>query len=230
MSELEVTPPDVAAPVSETLAERELRLERLARDLKRESLELAEQEAELAIGSDLTYRQRRFVEEYVVDLNGSQAARRAGYAHAGVAAARFFASPKIALAIEKALATRSARIAMTREQVLAEMAILAESRLEHYIITDDGQLRPAPGAPDGVMGAVQSIKRRVTIKTDKEGNEFKTYDVEFKLWDKPTPLRLMGKHVGLNFSDRVELTGKDGGAIVSRVVREIVDPQESNNG
>jgi phage terminase small subunit len=120
---------------------------------------------------------------------------------------------------------------MSQDQVLQEMALLSHSRLEHYIIDDDGQVRLAEGAPDGAMGAIQSIKRKCTVKYNDKTNELtKTYDVELRLWDKPTPLKLMGRHVGL-FPDRVEITGKNGGPVetVNKIERVIVDvvPQDA---
>jgi len=224
MSDLEVTPLDVAPPVTETYEERAKRLYLLEQELEEQEKQLLMQEAAADSTKGLTFRQRRFVEEFLVDLNSTKTALRAGYATPDVTASKMLASAKIAQAVEAARSARENRVNMTRDRVLAEMAILAESCAEHYMVDDEGQLRAAPGAPEGAMRAVQSIRRRVTVKTDREGNQFKTYDVEFKLWDKPTPLRLMGKQVGLNFSDRVELTGADGGPVVSRVLREVIDP------
>lgn len=173
----------------------------------------------------LSPRQKQFVHEYLIDLNGTQAAIRAGYsAHtAGEAAPRLLADVRIAHAVERGKAQRLSRVNMTQDTVLHEMSLLANSRLDHYYIDDEGQVRLTEGAPDGAMAAVQSIKRRTKVFTDKEGNTEKTYDVEIRLWDKPNPLKLMGKHVGLNFSDRVEVTGKDGGPVISQIIREVID-------
>jgi hypothetical protein len=73
------------------------------------------------------------------------------------------------------------------------------------------------------MRAIQSIKRKKTVREDKAGTVTITYDVEIKLWDKPSPLKLMGKQHGL-FPDKMELTGKNGAPleVVSRIERVIV--------
>ena len=93
------------------------------------------------------------------------------------------------------------------------MSLLAMSRIDHYVVSDEGQVELAEGAPDGAMAAVQSIKRKCKIFRDKEGHEtHREYDVEIRLWDKPQPLKLTGRHVGL-YPNRVEVTGKDGGPI-----------------
>lgn len=102
---------------------------------------------------------------------------------------------------------------MTQDHVLQEMALLANARLEDYVIGDDGQVELAEGAPDGAMAALKSIKKKTRLTYDKDGNVVgKTYDVEVTLWDKPGTLKLMGRHVGL-FPDRVEIVGKGGGPV-----------------
>lgn len=163
----------------------------------------------------LAPRRAAFVAEYLIDLNAAQAAIRAGYAphSANVTGAQLLADPNIAAAVERGKAQRLTRVGMTADSVLSEMALLANGRLEHYIIDDDGQVQLAPGAPDGAMAAIKSIKRKTRMSYDKDGNLIgKTYDVEVALWDKPGTLKLMGRHVGL-FPDRVELVGKGGGPI-----------------
>ncbi len=176
----------------------------------------------------LNARQQAFVREYTVDGNATQAYIRAGYspATAGVAAHQLLDNPKIAEAVAKAQADRAHRVNVTADGVLAEMSLLANSSHEHYVVDDDGQVRPAPGAPDGCMRAIQSIKRKTTVRPDGT----RTYDVEVRLWDKPNPLRLMGKQIGL-FPEKVALTGPDGGPIeVARVRRVVVDPKEGSAG
>ncbi len=163
----------------------------------------------------LNHRQRAFVREYLIDLNASQAAIRAGYsaATAGQIGAELLKHPKIAPAIERGKASRAARVGVTQEQVLAEMSVLANACVENYVIADDGTVKPAPGAPEGVMGAIQSVKRKLKIFKNREGEETgREYDVELRLWDKPGSLKLMGRHVGL-FPNTVELTGAGGGPI-----------------
>lgn len=181
------------------------------------------------IEDGLNPRQRRFVEEFLVDLDGAKAAIRAGYsAHtaSSIATGYLLKHPLILAAIERRKLYRAARVGISQETVINETAALALSRLDHYVIDDQGQVQLAPGAPDDAMAAVQSIKRKVRVHYDKDGNVTgKDYETELKLWDKPNPLKLIGRHVGL-FPDRVEHTGKDGGPISITEVRSvIVDPR-----
>jgi phage terminase small subunit len=180
----------------------------------------------------LAPRQAAFVEQYLLDLNATQAAIRAGYSPNGAAVtgSQLLSLPNVAKAVERGKAQRAIRVGVTQEHILSEMALLANSRIDHYFVTDEGQVRVVEGAPDGAMAAIQSINRRTTVKYDKDGQVIgKVYDVSIKLWDKPNPLKLMGRHVGL-FPDRTELTGPNGGPIetVNRVERVIVDPKKSD--
>lgn len=166
-----------------------------------------------------------FVVEFLIDLNATQAAIRAGYSvnGASVAGTRLLADASVAAMIEKAKAQRLTRTKITQDQVLNEMALLAMASVDHFFVDDLGNLRAKPDAPEGIMAAVASVKK--IVKVDDQDNM--TISVEFKLWDKPGTLKLMGKHVGL-FPDRMEHTGPGGGPIetVTRVERVVVDPQK----
>lgn len=179
--------------------------------------------------SKLTARQELFIQEYLIDLNATKAAIRAGYSesNAGSYSSDLMADPRVSQRIATALAQRETRVGMTREQVLQEMSLLANSRIEWFEADEDGNVVLTDKAPEGAMGCIQSVKRKFQTRTDREGNVFKTVDVEIKLWDKPAPLKLMGRHVGL-FPDKIELTGKDGKPLemVHRVERVIVDPNQ----
>jgi len=109
------------------------------------------------------------------------------------------ARPAVAEVVAKASLEQSARTGIIAERVLRELEALAFSDVSHYRLNDDGTVQLAEGAPTNAMKAVQSIKHRVY--TDKGGGTTRT--VELKLWDKPAPLRLAGRHVGL-FPDRVD--------------------------
>lgn len=172
----------------------------------------------------LNPRQQVFVDEYLIDLSASQAALRSGYAPS--AGSALLSHPAIAAAVQVAKAQRLTRVKMTQDQVLHELSLLSHSSIDHYKVNAAGDVWLADGAPRGAMRAVQSIERAFNTRTTKDGDVIMTCTVRIKLWDKPTPLKLMGKHVGL-FPDRVEHTGKDGQPIetVNRIENVIVDPK-----
>ena len=66
----------------------------------------------------MTPKQKRFVEEYLIDLNATRAAERAGYSHPNVQCARLLANVSIAAAIEAAQAELSERVGITQDYVL----------------------------------------------------------------------------------------------------------------
>lgn len=78
----------------------------------------------------LTAKQKRFVEEYLIDLNATQAAIRAGYSArcAGEIGHENLRKPQIAAEIEKAQAERSDDCGVTVEYVLTGLKREAEDR------------------------------------------------------------------------------------------------------
>lgn len=175
---------------------------------------------------ELPKRRAAFVAEYLIDLNGTQAAIRAGYSPhtANEQAAQLLADVSVAAHVERAKAQRFARVNTTADSVLHEVSLLAQSCVEHYEVDDFGNLRAAEGAPEGAMRAVASVKKK--IRHAKDGSI--TYEVEFRLWDKPGSLKLMGKHAGVAACfDKVEVTGKDGGPLemITEVRRVVVSPK-----
>lgn len=170
----------------------------------------------------LTPKRRRFVEEYLKDLNATAAYGRAGFAAKGhaaeVNASRLLKHPDVAAAIIKRQAARSQRVGIDQDRVLAELELLAFSNLEHYTVNDKGDVALASDAPPGAMRALQSIKRKI-ITRGKGFEKEVTREVEIRLWDKPGPLKLAGQHVGL-FIEKHEHTGKNGKPI--EIVKKVI--------
>lgn len=173
----------------------------------------------------LSARQERFVDEYLVDLDGRAAALRCGMSPGW--GKLQLSLPPVQRSVQRNLAQRSARTQLSQDQVVQEVALLSHSRIDHYQVSQSGDVTLAPGAPEGAMAAIQSIKRRYTTRVEpRTGATITTVDVELKLWDKPGALKMVGRHVGL-FPDRVELTGKNGGPVetITEIRRVVVDPQ-----
>lgn len=151
----------------------------------------------------LTPKQARFVEQYLVDLNATQAAIRAGYSAktAGPAASRLLAHVKIAAAIAAGKDSLSVKTGITAERVLAELEGMAFARLEHFEVDAAGNVAPKAGAPAHVSAGLLSIKRREW--SDGEGGH--TVEVEWKINGKFEPVRLAGKYARVpGFADRPE--------------------------
>ena len=77
---------------------------------------------------ELTPKQARFVEEYLLDLNAAAAARRAGYSekNADSIAAQLLSKTKVFEAVQSSIAARSAKTEITAEYVLENLKRLSE--------------------------------------------------------------------------------------------------------
>jgi phage terminase small subunit len=146
----------------------------------------------------LTPKQDAFCREYLVDLNATQAAIRAGYSArtAHVQGPRLLANVRVAGRVAALQDARAERTNVEADRVLTEIALLSHSDIRHYVIDPSGNLALAPGAPDDAMRAVSSVKRRSRTRTYGELVET-TIEVEFRLWDKPASVRMAASHLGL---------------------------------
>lgn len=145
----------------------------------------------------MTKKQKRFVEEYLIDLNATQAAIRAGYSPktAKDIGCENLAKPNISDAIDKAMAERSRRTGINQDRILLELARIGLAKITDVVDPDTGKI--LPDASDDDLACIQSIK----IKPNEFGTER-----EVKLYDKKSALVDLGKYLGL-FKDKVELGG-----------------------
>lgn len=148
----------------------------------------------------LTQKQQLFVNEYLVDLNATQAAIRAGYSvkTAAEQGSRLLTNVKIQDAIEEEMAKRSRRTGITQDRVLQELARIAFVNPNMVIDAEDGSVRE--GATEDDLASIQGVKVKKVFgeKTDSEEREIKFHD-------KLRALELLGKHLGM-FKDKVELS------------------------
>jgi len=123
----------------------------------------------------MTPRQRRFVDEYLIDLDGKHAAIRAGYAPSDAKdrAHRFLKRPEIVDAVAAAMAERSRRTGITPERVLEELARiafvdwrrLAEWGPDDTVVRDVRELSPADCASVASVSVDDGWENRVAITT-----------------------------------------------------------------
>lgn len=156
----------------------------------------------------LTLRQQRFIAEYLVDLNATQAAIRAGYSAktAEQQGYQLLQLPLVAEAVAKRQAERLASVDVTAERVLRELAAIGFSDIR-AIFDEHGQLRPVNELPDGVapvIAAVEVTKQRTRTSGDETTEEWVS---KVKAWDKPKALEMLARHLGL-LKDQVNHTGE----------------------
>lgn len=148
----------------------------------------------------LTAKQQRFCDEYLIDLNATQAAIRAGYKRSDYTdtnANKLLENTRIAETIEKAMAERSKRTGINQDRVIQELARIAFVNASDVIDPEDASVRL--DATEDDLACIQSVK----VKT-MDGEKGSSIEREVKLNDKMKALELLGKHLGM-FKDKIEL-------------------------
>ena len=146
----------------------------------------------------MTQKQKRFIEEYLIDLNATQAAIRAGYSPdtAQQTGSENLSKPVIRTGIDRAMAERSKRTGVNAERVVQELAKIAFVNAAEVIDPKTATVKEDALPED--TAAIQSVK----VKTFGEDG----LEREIKMADKLKALELLGKHLGM-FKDRIELSG-----------------------
>ena len=149
----------------------------------------------------LNDRQCRFVAEYLVDLNATQAAVRAGYSArtARTQAADLLTNPNIAAAIVEAQAARSRRTEVTADRVVLELARVAFGDPRRVMSWGPGGVRLRPSAE--LADEEAAIVAEVGETTTKKGGSLRVKTV-----DKLGALRLLGQHLGMFGEGKVAVT------------------------
>ena len=147
----------------------------------------------------MTQKQKRFVEEYLIDLNATQAAIRAGYSPetAGAIGAENLKKPQIQNAIAREMADRSRRTGVNADRVVLELARIAFANAGDLIDAGDATLKDDASRDD--LAAIQSIKVKDMGDMGIER--------EIRMADKLKALELLGRHLGI-FNDRLRLDGR----------------------
>jgi phage terminase small subunit len=154
----------------------------------------------------LTPKQETFVREYLVDLNATQAAIRAGYSSrtAYSIGEENLKKPEIAAAVDAGMKDRAERIEITADKVLRELALIGFANMADYMSTGPD------GDPfldfSGLTRDQAAALAEVTVEDFKDGRGEDARDVrriKFKLADKKGALVDIGRHLGM-FKDKVE--------------------------
>lgn len=142
----------------------------------------------------LTPKQKRFVAEYLVDLNATAAAKRAGYSEktACEQAARLLANVKVQTAVQEAKQARQKRTEITQDMVLRETAKLAFFDIRK-MFDKDGKPLDISKLDDDTAAALVGLD--VHDVADNDGN-YVGFVKKYKMADKLKALELLGKHVG----------------------------------
>ena len=152
------------------------------------------------MSNKLTRKQEIFVQEYLVDLNATQAAARAGYSerNADKIGSELLGKTRIQEAVQEAMSLRAKRTGITQDRVLGEYGRIAFSDLSDYITW----------GPDGVV-----LKSWKDLTPDQraavaEVSETAGGTLRLKLYDKRGALDSLVKHLGMfDRHDAVKVAG-----------------------
>lgn len=143
---------------------------------------------------NLTPKQKRFCEEYVIDLNGTQAAIRAGYSDsgAGVEATRLLTNANVKVYVQELQADKLNGNKITAQMVIDELGKVAFSDIRE-LMTVDNALLDVRQLEDKAAASISSIE------VDEIRSEGMTIGQtkKVKLWDKLRALDMLGKHFGV---------------------------------
>ena len=143
------------------------------------------------MANKLTPKQRRFIDEYLIDLNATQAAIRAGYSEktAYSIGLQNLKKLEIQAEIQKRRNRLQNKLEITQERVLQELAAIAFANGSDYAkVVNTGllptvEMIPTDELPPEKLPAIAGIKAN-------------QYGVEVKLHDKVKALELLGKYLG----------------------------------
>lgn len=160
--------------------------------------------------ADLTPQQQRFADEYVIDLNATHAAVRAGYSPkaAHVVGSFLTKKPLIKAEIDRLLAARRVRTEVTADRVVQELARLAfaDARTLHR---PDGTLKPPSEWDDDTAAQISGIEvTRTSTRTGARahasgthadqsidtGIEVEEQTIKVRRHDKVKALEMLAKH------------------------------------
>ena len=171
----------------------------------------------------LTDKQKRFCEEYLIDLNATQAALRAGYSEktAYRTGADNLRKPQIEEYIAKRQKELSRSTEITQERVIKELALIAFSNNADYAHVVEKKMQVEAGGAlvdvldkDGNPVMYRTVEPVLTEELTEEQKRAlavikKGRDgLEVKSCDKVKALELLGKHLGI-FTDKIEANVND---------------------
>ena len=181
----------------------------------------------------LTAKQIRFVDEWLIDFNGKQAAIRAGYSAktAEATAARLLRNVKVQAEISRRQKDLQRRTEVTQERVVKELARIAFANIADYLHVET-QTRTKDDGTEVTYQIVMlsetedlSVDQRAALANVKQN----VNGVEIKLHDKIKALELLGRHIGM-FTDKLEVKGAIDIASVLAAARGRVRERGEPNG
>ena len=161
----------------------------------------------------LTPKQSLFVKEYLVDLNATQAAIRAGYSAktASSIGEQLFRKIEIRAAVDSAMKKRVQKTEFNADRVLKEIERVATVD-PISLFNEDGTMKQISDIPEDVRRAIASVEVIETFEWEGEGKQRKRvwtgYIKKVKLVPKNESLNMAGRHFKM-FTDVLDVNVND---------------------
>lgn len=157
--------------------------------------------------SKLTDKQKRFCEEYMIDMNATQAAIRAGYSKktAKDIGCENLAKPNISQYIQELQGKLSDKLEITREHVLSEYAKIAFND-PRKAFSENDTLKKIVDFDDDIAGAISSIE--IIEDIDPTNGKIQSYTKKLRFLDKKGALDSVCKVLGYNEPEKFEVKNK----------------------
>ena len=175
-------------------------------------------------------KQLRFCEEYLIDLNATQAAIRAGYSPktAKEQGSRLLSNANVRARIDKDIAERSKRVGVNQQRVIRELARIAFVKITDVVDIEEAIINPE--ADPGDLAAIASVKVKTIPNEAGMGIER-----EVKLADKIKALDLLGRHLGMyttkvNVNADIITKGVENLESLAKQMRPVNDDEVAENG
>ena len=144
----------------------------------------------------LTAKQERFVQEYLIDLNATQAAIRAGYSEKTAKQAGFenMTKPDLQSRIQEALSERQKEAKYDAAMVLSRHIEIDQMDIAD-ILKDDGSLKPISQWPKVWRTSISGLDIVELMSRGDDRDALESWVKKIKWPDKLKNLELLGKHV-----------------------------------
>lgn len=163
----------------------------------------------------LNEKQKRFADEYLIDLNASAAYIRAGYSpnHSNANASKLLQNKAIRAYIDERMAEISRRTGVNQERIMRELARIGFANPALAINFETGEVREDANEDD--LAAIASVK----VKRMEVGEDAWTVEREVRFHDKPRSLEMMGKRFQM-WTENINMNGAVPVQIVDNIPTE----------
>lgn len=167
---------------------------------------------------ELSDKQKRFCEEYLIDFNGAQAAIRSGYAESSAKeqASRMLTKDNVQEYIRFLQNETSNRLEITKERVIMEYARIAFADIRKAF-DENSFLKPIQSIDDDTAAALAGIQSDELWGMTPDGKERIGDTRKIKMIDKKGALDSLCKVFGWNAADKIDLTTK--GEMITPVIK-----------